>query len=263
VIEGSNLIVLAPKERGKRSQLWRIDLYKRLIHEGSSPPVDPNDPKKASFHKTNKNSLVLDIANTCPVPGEFTPLMLRNIDPKRALTQTWTFTPDGRLCCEYPNMCVHPRNGITGLRVGEQAVLGLKRSESNMTPIDQSIIAKRMRKGSGVLSVSVLAEGPTRVLRINDVKNRDRISTTSSSLIKTDDKDCEHKGLLKNIELSFLFTVEEIGLSIINHLNEELIYIYFQNSIFDFNFNSDECDFNSSIQNFQVFIDIYIKHIKS
>ncbi|CAG2102262.1 unnamed protein product [Medioppia subpectinata] len=255
VIEGTNLIVLAPKERGKRSQLWRVDSSKRIIHEGSSPPVDPNDSKRLAFHKTNKNSLVLDIANMCAIPGEFTPLMLRQIDPKRALTQTWTFTPDGRLCCQYPNLCVQARDGIKGLRIGEKVVLGLNRTDplvANMTPIEQSISCRRMRKGSGVLSVSVLADGPTRVLKINDVKNRDRISTTSNSQLKIEDKEYERKGFLRNIELTFLFTVEEIGLSVINHLNEELIHVYFQNSIFDFNVNSDECDFNTSIQNIQV-----------
>ena len=90
-----------------------------------------------------------------------------------------------------------------------------------------------MRKGSGVLTVSVLAEGPTRVLRINDIKNRERISSggSSGSHWKPEDRDVERRGFLKNIEFNLLFTIDSIGLSIINHLNEELLYIYFQNSI--------------------------------
>ncbi|KAH9399207.1 Vacuolar protein sorting-associated protein 13D [Tyrophagus putrescentiae] len=34
-------VLLTRKERGKRSQLWRIDVHSRIIHEGSCPPVEP------------------------------------------------------------------------------------------------------------------------------------------------------------------------------------------------------------------------------
>lgn len=261
VLEGSKMVFLARKERGKRSQLWRIDNSKRLIHEGSSPPLDPNDVKRASFHKTDKNALVLDIATNCALPGESMPLMLRKIDAKRALTQTWTFTYDGRLCCEHPNLFVQPKNGFIGLRAGNEIVLGpihAKKFESipNGIASEQAITTRKMRKGSGVLSVSVTADGPTRVLRICDVKNnsnaRDKPSAVNSYLWKHDERDNGHKGFMKNMEFHIIFNVESIGLSIINQQNEELLHMYFQNSIFDFAFNLNEWNFNCSVQNIQI-----------
>ena len=258
VNETSKTLFIARKERGKRSQLWRMDSSKRLIHEGSSPPLDPNDPKKQSFHRIDKNALVLDISTSCALPGEYTRLMLRKIDAKRALTQTWTFTADGRLCCEYPNLYVQPKDGFKGLKAGTDVALGPNRSDpTNKAPIEQLISSKYMRKGSGVLSVTVLAEGPTRVLRINDIKNRERISSGGPHW-KIEERIIENRSFLRNIEFNFLFTIDSIGLSIINHLNEELLYIYFQNSIFDLTVNSEECNFNSSIQNIQVWLSIVV-----
>ena len=41
-VEGTR-VFLAPKEAGKRSQLWRMTSGGMLQHEGSSPPQDPGD----------------------------------------------------------------------------------------------------------------------------------------------------------------------------------------------------------------------------
>ncbi|XP_054162795.1 intermembrane lipid transfer protein VPS13D-like [Oppia nitens] len=257
VMDGTNRVYLARKERGKRSQLWRLDKSKRLIHEGSSPPIDPNDPKKTSLYKTNRNELVLDIATECAQPGGYTQLMIRKIDAKRAWTQTWTFDESGRLCCEYPNLCVQPNepnNGSNGLQIGNQIVLGPKKSDPTSLKFvsnEQSISAKKMRKGSGILTIAVLAEGPTRVLRISDSKCRDRVSTSNPPL-KLEDINNEYKGFFKNIDLNVLFTIERVGLSIINNMNEELVHIFFRNSIICFNFNAEECDFNTSIKDIQI-----------
>jgi vacuolar protein sorting-associated protein 13D len=255
VPEGSKSVFLACKERGKRSQLWRMDNSKRLIHEGSSPPLDPNDPKRSSFHRTDKNALVLDISTQCALPGEYIPLMLRKIDARRALTQTWTFTSDGRLCCGHSNLFVQSRDG---LRAGKEVVLGPTRTYKfetmpNGIPIEQAIGTQKMRKGSGVLSVAVLADGPTRVLRISDIKNsanaREKAPTVNNTYWKHEGRD---NGFLKTMEFHVLFNIESIGLSVINHLNEELLYLYFRNSIFDFSFNSNEWNLNCSVHNIQV-----------
>ena len=39
-------------------------------------------------------------------------------------------------------------------------------------PIEQAICRKRLRPGSGFLSVSITTDGPTRVLQIADSKNK-------------------------------------------------------------------------------------------
>jgi hypothetical protein len=269
VPEGSKSVFLARKERGKRSQLWRMDNSKRLIHEGSSPPLDPNDPKRSSFHKTDKNALVLDISTQCALPGEYMPLMLRKIDARRALTQTWTFTSDGRLCCEHPNLFVQSRDGFIGLRAGKEVVLGPTcinkfDTKPNGIPIEQTISTQKMRKGSGVLSVAVLADGPTRVLRISDIKNsanaREKAPTVNNTYWKHEERD---NGFLKTMEFHVLFNIESIGLSVINHLSEELLHLYFQNSIFDFSFNSNEWNLNCSVQNIQVCSKYLFKSLSS
>ena len=60
-----NRVMLAPKENGKRSQLWRMDAKGQLIHEGSSPPRDPRRPGALSGAPEGKQScFVLDIADT-------------------------------------------------------------------------------------------------------------------------------------------------------------------------------------------------------
>ena len=58
-------VILAPKENGKRSQLWRMDAKGQLIHEGSSPPRDPRRPGTVGGAAEGKQSIfVLDIADT-------------------------------------------------------------------------------------------------------------------------------------------------------------------------------------------------------
>lgn len=86
-----------------------------LQHEGSGPP---SDLSKSYSGISSPQRLVLDIAAVCPQPGEFTPLMLRKQDARRHLTQTWKFTPDGRLCCGYANLCVQSEGNHLGLRSG-------------------------------------------------------------------------------------------------------------------------------------------------
>ena len=79
----------------------------------------------------------MDIGTACALPNEFTPLMIRKIDAKRALTQTWTFTADGRLCCEFPNLYIQPTDGTKGLKDGNHVVLGPNRSNNNNIPTEQ------------------------------------------------------------------------------------------------------------------------------
>ena len=43
---------------------------------------------------------------------------------------------------------------------------------SDGIPIEQAICRKRLRPGSGFLSISITTDGPTRVLQIADSKNK-------------------------------------------------------------------------------------------
>lgn len=106
-----NEVVLARKQQGQRSQLWRMTPTGQLQHEGSSPPSH-------SQHIKSHNVLILDIEGPAPQPSTYTRLMLRRPDPRRQSTQTWRFTSEGRLCCAHYNMCVQAQDGFFGLRSG-------------------------------------------------------------------------------------------------------------------------------------------------
>lgn len=105
-------VVLNHKIPGERSQLWKLSSEGYLEHEGSSPPLHPNQTRK------KENVLVLDIESTAPQPNTYTRLTLRRIDPRRQSTQKWRFTEEGRLCCDHYNMCVQVMDGFYGLRAG-------------------------------------------------------------------------------------------------------------------------------------------------
>lgn len=115
-VDNTKRVILARKEQGSRSQLWRMSSTGQLQHEGSSPPSHPNQPR-------TDNILVLDIEGPAPQPNTYTRLALRRPDPRRKSTQTWRFTEEGRLCCVHHNMCVQAQDGFFGLRQGMHYIL--------------------------------------------------------------------------------------------------------------------------------------------
>ena len=124
-VEGTR-VILAPKEAGKRSQLWRMTSTGMLVHEGSSPPQDLSKTSPRTFADglttpppiPNSNVLVLDIAGTAVQPMSHVPLMLRKPDERRQLTQRWTFTNDGRLTCSHRGLYVQAKDGFMGIVAG-------------------------------------------------------------------------------------------------------------------------------------------------
>ena len=63
------------------------------------------------------------------------------------------------------------------LFLGNDVVLGPSMSvtherTSDGIPIEQAICRKKLRPGSGFLSISITTDGPTRVLQIADSKNK-------------------------------------------------------------------------------------------
>uniref|UniRef100_A0A3Q2P469 Vacuolar protein sorting 13 homolog D n=1 Tax=Fundulus heteroclitus TaxID=8078 RepID=A0A3Q2P469_FUNHE len=159
-------VILRKKEPGKRSQLWRMTGTGMLCHEGSSPPQSkPAQPRPLD------TSLVLDIAGLAAVSdNSFEPLMLRRPDSRRSTTQTWYFS-SGMLTCGLPRLVVQVKRGVAGLYDGAEVVLGPDSGLEQPGP-EQQFINQKMRPGSGVLSVQVLPDGPTRVLQVStDQKN--------------------------------------------------------------------------------------------
>lgn len=60
------------------------------------------------------------------------------------------------------------KGGLPGLHDGAEAVLGPNLALLDLPPAQQ-FVNQKMRPGSGVLSVQVLPDGPTRVLQVSPV----------------------------------------------------------------------------------------------
>ncbi|XP_030623060.1 vacuolar protein sorting-associated protein 13D [Chanos chanos] len=212
-------VILKKKEPGKRSQLWRMTGQGMLCHEGSSPPQSkPAQPRPLS------SSLVLDIAGLAAVTdNSYEPLMLRRPDPRRSITQTWHFS-SGMLTCDLPRLVVQVRGGVAGLFDGAEVVLGPDSGPSEVAP-EQQFINQKMRPGSGVLSVQVVPDGPTRVLQISDFNQRRQRASTRSE--DEQNKDTAQKTVPED-ELEVLVNLEEgVGISLVNKLPEELVFATF------------------------------------
>ncbi|KAH9376684.1 hypothetical protein HPB48_005895 [Haemaphysalis longicornis] len=258
VPQGSR-VVINKKELGKRSQLWRMTSTGMLQHEGSSTPREPRPSAEPG------RMLVLDIAGLGPEPKKYTELMLRKPDGRRRLTQTWQFRSDGRLACQLPGMFVQPRDGFAGLRRGNDVVLGPPQPVSfacmdNGVPVEQAVVNQKMRGGSGVLSVRVVPKGPTIVLCVSDFVQKQKLSTSAPSLDLRllADKGAEEpqppqvEGRFgMDLELN-VHLVGGLGVSVINHLGEELVYAVLQNIRVNFQQSPSSQILDASVENVQV-----------
>lgn len=230
-----NKVVLANKQAGDRSQLWRMNNEKQLEHEGSSPPSEPG--KKAQ-------RFVLDLEKP-PQPLQQIQLVVRPANYQRRSTQTWYFTEDGRLMCEHTSMCVQPRNGFFGLRNGSDAILGLivrdtKIVNSVGVPSEQLIERQKLRPGSGCLTINFRMDGPIKTLQIKDVKLSDQTLAVDASWrhvshilqnsgnYQQDDSDVDKEKLIDEYHIN-LNLVKGVGLSLVSRRPcEELAYITFE-----------------------------------
>ncbi|XP_076466689.1 LOW QUALITY PROTEIN: intermembrane lipid transfer protein VPS13D-like [Babylonia areolata] len=183
-VHGNN-IVFKRKEKGKRSQLWRMTGSGMLEHEGSMSPRDPSKARAPSSAHPPTQGFVLDISDIAPQPGRPVPLVLKKPDERRRSTQTWRFTQDGMLCCHAGAMCIQTINGVEGLQDGALAVLGpgpeYRSSQGSevdaqeagaVVPLHMLVSRQKLRPGSGCLSVRVTMDGPIRVLEIVDIQHR-------------------------------------------------------------------------------------------
>ncbi|XP_054466000.1 intermembrane lipid transfer protein VPS13D [Anoplopoma fimbria] len=238
-------VILRKKEPGKRSQLWRMTGTGMLCHEGSSPPQSkPAQPRPLD------SSLVLDIAGLAAVSdNSFEPLMLRRPDSRRTTTQTWYFS-SGMLTCGLPRLVVQVKGGTAGLYDGAEVVLGPDAGLQEPGP-EQQFINQKMRPGSGVLSVQVLPDGPTRVLQISDFNQRRMIRSSSSSEQERGKEDVKKRETEQELEV--LVNLEEgVGVSLVNKVPEELVFTTLSGIDIHFTRTAANEVLELSIQNIQV-----------
>ncbi|KAL2104176.1 hypothetical protein ACEWY4_001044 [Coilia grayii] len=239
-------VILKKKEPGKRSQLWRMTGTGMLCHEGSSPPQSkPAQPRPLD------SSLVLDIAGLAAVTdNSYEPLMLRRPDSRRSTTQTWHFS-SGMLTCGLPRLVVQVKGGVSGLLDGAEVVLGPDSGLMAPGP-EQQFINQKMRPGSGVLSVQVVPDGPTRVLQISDFNHR-RMNRPSSTE-ETQSKDVsEEEKKPPEEELEVLVNLEDgVGVSLVNKVPEELVFTTLSGISVHLTRTASSQVLEMSIQNIQV-----------
>lgn len=147
--------------------------------------------------------------------------------------------------------------------LGNSAVLGLPQpvcyryAESGI-PIEQAVSRQRLHPGSGVLSVDITMDGPTKVLSIRDEKDK-----SNFNIIQEDDYllvseiDNNVKKLKNeeetNKELQFTLNIEGIGISLISRKPaQELIFALFSNIVGETLFTSDKRRFCVSIGDIQI-----------
>uniref|UniRef100_A0A1A7YHK4 Vacuolar protein sorting 13D n=1 Tax=Iconisemion striatum TaxID=60296 RepID=A0A1A7YHK4_9TELE len=238
-------VILQKKEPGKRSQLWRMTGTGMLCHEGSSPPQSkPSQPRPLD------SSLVLDIAGLAAVSdNNYEPLMLRRPDSRRSTTQTWYFT-SGMLTCGLPRLVVQVKGGITGLSDGAEVVLGPDSGLLEPGP-EHQFINQKMRPGSGVLSVQVLPDGPTRVLQISDFNQRRVVRSSTSPEQDKCKEDVMEKKPEQELEV-FVNLDEGLGVSLVNKVPEELIFTTLSGLNVHFTRTASSEVLELSIQNIQV-----------
>uniref|UniRef100_A0A0A9WG36 Vacuolar protein sorting-associated protein 13D n=3 Tax=Lygus hesperus TaxID=30085 RepID=A0A0A9WG36_LYGHE len=244
-------VVLARKQQGARSQLWRMTADGCLQHEGSGPP-------RAKADKI----MVLDIGGPAPQPTQYVGLVIRRPDKRRSLTQSWRFTEDGRLCCAHNSMCVQAKDGFYGLQKGSEAVLGPPQPVTYQTtdtglPLEQAVSRQRLRPGSGFLQVSVGTDGPTRVLKIIDIKEKKKIVATSeggwTKLTSVSSRSKKEEINSTNQELQLSLDLPCLGVSLISRKPpEELIFAWLKDIKFNFLFSPSAEYFSMSVGNIQV-----------
>ncbi|XP_069893508.1 intermembrane lipid transfer protein VPS13D isoform X2 [Dipodomys merriami] len=219
-------VILKKKEPGKRSQLWRMTGTGMLAHEGSAVPHNPNKP---SASRSSEGSAILDIAGLAAVTdNRYEPLMLRKPDRRRSTTQTWNFR-EGKLTCGLHGLVVQTKGGLSGLFDGAEVVLGPDTSMELLGPVppEQQFINQKMRPGSGMLSIRVIPDGPTRALQITDFcqQKSDRSSYEVDELPVTEQELQKLRSSESEQELEVLVKLEGgIGLSLINKVPEELVF---------------------------------------
>ncbi|CAG0881810.1 unnamed protein product, partial [Cyprideis torosa] len=241
-------VVLRLKEHGRRSQLWCMTSDGSLIHEGSSPPKDPSGGEQMKYRMW-----VLDITDSAPLPSKYVPLMLRRPSPQRESTQHWHFTEDGRLQCQHRNFYVQPPNGVLGFVEGGEVVLGPTQPVVYSThgiPKEQEIERQRLRPGSGLLSVEMILDGPSRVLVIKDARSNKSTEESRTASEAGERQSTSVSSVPLNVNL---FLNGGMGLSVIaQNPAEELLYLSLRRIFFEFKNLPSKMDVNCTVLDFQV-----------
>ncbi|XP_078487112.1 intermembrane lipid transfer protein VPS13D isoform X2 [Ciona intestinalis] len=244
VVSDDKQVVLQPLQRGKRSQLWRMKSDGRIFHEGSAPPTKKIYHSSSTSHK--ENYFVLDISEMAIKDdlGRGIPLSLKRKDERRNSTQTWWFEDHGRLHCLHKNLCVQAKE----LKPGSLVVLASFPQGRVCLPHELCERHKHI-PGSGVLSLKVVRDGPTRVLRIVDIRQKRAGVLTPHKPDWTILQSHTHNNIKFHTNFSMM---KGIGVSLVNNTPEELIYITMNGVTVDMSSLHGEQSYTLKMQKVQI-----------
>eukprot|EP00116_Pleurobrachia_bachei_P001624 sb/3461886/ len=154
----------------------------------------------------------LDILGRPPNAGTFASLVIKEPAPERGQTQHWTIDSiSGVVYCGLPGLTIMARNGV--VQDGCDVMLGS--AGNNRAPLN--IKTHKRRPGSGAVLVKTEVDGATVVVKLLDASDGDR------NLYK---EQGQEQGSKVPIQLQVKLA-GGIGLSIINHIPEEVMYLRF------------------------------------
>ena len=123
----------------------------------------------SQLNRRRQSGLVLDICevsiNQRRSLVEGIPIALNPVDDRRKSTQTWMFTPGLQLICRHRGLAVQ----VKKLGVGSVPVLACTSGDMATAP-EHMCISHKLIPGSGVLSLKIIRDGPTRVLKVVDIR---------------------------------------------------------------------------------------------
>lgn len=210
-VTGGNGIVFSRREPGKRSQLWSQNVEGRIIHEGITSKDSPS-------------KYCLDIAQLAVVVEGCSCLALRKVDSRRQSTQIWKFRAEGRLTCGIQAQCLQCLPAFGGMSPGARVALGPYDPDLGVTA-ESHVEAVKMLPGSGVLSLTIHANGPTRTLRIADLHDLENISSVRLHSPTGQSVPGIQSEPSKRIVSILVHLSTGVGVSLINHIPEELLYM--------------------------------------
>lgn len=225
----NNRVLLGTYQENKRSQMWLLTNNNLLVHAETTMVLDVEELTTNNYNLQNRFSL----------------LTVRKHDPKRSLTQTWQLSDRGYLILlnNHQQLCAQ----VFGeLKETNDVVLGPISNEHDLllTPIaTMYICAQQQYEGNGILSVRVLADGPTNVLEIDHKNANDSLNTSSNSLSTNS---------VYHLDLHFPAAV---GLSLIGSIgyeSEELIYALVHNLHIIYQDKNNEQSIEGTIENLTV-----------
>ncbi|KAI6653552.1 vacuolar protein sorting-associated protein 13D [Oopsacas minuta] len=231
-IEPKTHKVIFTRKSNHHSQQWRMTGAGRIQHvsslkQGYNLVLDINDSRKSGI-----------LSAAC------IPLVLKDKDEKRDLTQKWEFNdglltlanpPHQCVCAKMVSVSVLPYDAV--LVANPKAVHSLK--EGLSLPPNHHIRTLKCKPGSGMLSVRISTKGPSNIIRITDNNPiYHHLNISPHNWNKPESKVNSIMKLLIDEEslgspYEFLFICESmkgIGLSLISN-GEELTYNSFDNVI--------------------------------